>query len=109
MIPGESFNIGSRIAFYIENISKDDRHSQVQGTRVHPMFLQRLLESEIREIIEGSVEVKAVSREPGTSAKVAVHSYDSSIDPIGACVGPNGQRIRSITNQLHGEKIDVVL
>lgn len=109
MIPGESFNIGQRISFYIENISKDDKHSQVQGTRTHPTFLQRLLESEIQEVIEGSVEIMAVSREPGKRAKVAVRSNDPSIDPIGACVGAGGQRIRSITSQLNGEKIDVVL
>jgi N utilization substance protein A len=104
MIPGESFNIGQTIGFYVENISKDDKHSQVQGTRTHPGFLQRLMESEIQEIGEGSVEIKAVSREPGKRAKVAVYSYDSTIDAIGACVGAGGQRIRSITNQLSGEK-----
>ncbi|KAJ3616501.1 hypothetical protein Zmor_011870, partial [Zophobas morio] len=97
MIPGESFNIGQRISFYIENISKDDKHSQVQGTRTHPMYLQRLLESEIQEVIEGTVEIMAVSREPGKRAKIAVRSNDPSIDPIGACVGAGGQRIRSIT------------
>jgi N utilization substance protein A len=109
MIPGESFNIGQTIGFYVENISKDDKHSQVQGTRTHPGFLQRLMESEIQEIGEGSVEIKAVSREPGKRAKVAVYSYDSTIDAIGACVGAGGQRIRSITNQLSGEKIDIIL
>jgi N utilization substance protein A len=67
------------------------------------------MESEIQEIGEGSVEIKAVSREPGKRAKVAVYSYDSTIDAIGACVGAGGQRIRSITNQLSGEKIDIIL
>lgn len=109
MIPGENYNIGQRISFFIESISKDDKHSQVQGTRVHPLFLKALLEQEVPEIREGYVEVKAVSREPGRRAKVAVISNDPTIDPIGACVGSAGSRIKNITSQLNGERIDVIL
>ncbi|ASP28091.1 transcription elongation factor NusA [Spiroplasma corruscae] len=108
-IPGEFFNIDDIISFYIEDISKDNKHSQISATRIHPDFLAKLMEIEVPEIMEGIVEVKAVSREPGKRAKIAVVSHEENIDPIGSCVGASGSRIKNVTKQLNGEKIDVVL
>ncbi|AKX33987.1 transcription elongation factor NusA [Spiroplasma litorale] len=108
-IPGEKFDIDDIISFYIEEISKDNKHSQISATRIHPDFLAKLMEIEVPEIMEGIVEVKAVSREPGKRAKIAVVSHEENIDPIGSCVGASGSRIKNVTKQLNGEKIDVVL
>ncbi|AKU79566.1 transcription termination factor NusA [Spiroplasma turonicum] len=108
-IPGEYFNIDDIISFYIEEISKDNKHSQISATRIHPDFLAKLMEIEVPEIMEGIVEVKAVSREPGKRAKIAVVSHEENVDPIGSCVGASGSRIKNVTKQLNGEKIDVVL
>ncbi|AXK51266.1 transcription termination factor NusA [Spiroplasma alleghenense] len=104
----EKINIGDRISFYVEDVSKENKHSQVSTSRVHPDFLAKLLEIEVPEIAEGIIEIKSVSREPGRRAKVAVYSHDENIDPIGACVGAGGSRIKSVTNELNGEKIDIV-
>ncbi|AUB31449.1 transcription termination factor NusA [Spiroplasma floricola] len=109
MIPGENFEIDQRICFYIEEVSKDNKHSQIQASRIHPEFLSRLMETEVPEILEGIVEVKSVAREPGHRAKIAVFSHEEGIDPIGSCVGALGSRIKNITKELNGEKIDVVL
>ncbi|AGR42030.1 transcription termination factor NusA [Spiroplasma diminutum] len=109
MIPGENFDIDDRICFYIEEVSRDNKHSQIQASRIHPEFLTRLMETEVPEISEGIVEVKSVSREPGHRAKIAVFSHEEGVDPIGSCVGAAGSRIKNITKELNGEKIDVVL
>ncbi|AUM62568.1 transcription termination factor NusA [Spiroplasma monobiae] len=109
MIPGEDFDIDQRICFYIEEVSKDNKHSQIQASRIHPEFLTRLMETEVPEILEGIVEVKSVAREPGHRAKIAVFSHEEGVDPIGSCVGASGSRIKNVTKELNGEKIDVVL
>ncbi|WP_338985525.1 transcription termination factor NusA [Spiroplasma endosymbiont of Diplazon laetatorius] len=109
MIPGEDFDIDQRITFYIEEVSKDNKHSQIQASRIHPEFLTRLMETEVPEISEGIVEVKSVAREPGHRAKIAVYSHEEGVDPIGSCVGASGSRIKNVTKELNGEKIDVVL
>lgn len=109
IIPGEVINEGDRISLFIEEVSKENKHSQVQGSRVHPKFLEKLMEFEVPEIQEGVVEIKACSREPGIRAKVAVFSHDSNVDPVGACVGNMGSRIKVVTEELKGEKIDVIL
>ncbi|AHI53978.1 transcription elongation factor NusA [Spiroplasma sabaudiense Ar-1343] len=104
----EKISIGDRVTFYIEDVSKDNKHSQVSTSRVHPDFLTKLMEMEVPEISEGIIEVKSVSREPGKRAKVAVYSNDENVDPIGACVGAGGSRIKAVTKELNGEKIDIV-
>ncbi|QHX36577.1 transcription termination factor NusA [Spiroplasma sp. BIUS-1] len=109
MIPGEDFDIDQRICFYIEEVSRDNKHSQIQASRIHPEFLTRLMETEVPEILEGIVEVKSVAREPGHRAKIAVYSHEEGVDPIGSCVGASGSRIKNVTKELNGEKIDVVL
>ncbi|WP_339023195.1 transcription termination factor NusA [Spiroplasma endosymbiont of Crioceris asparagi] len=108
IIPGEKIKLNQRLTVYIEDVLKDNKHSQIQATRIHPKFLEKLLEIEVPEINEGVIEVKSVSREPGIRAKVAVVSHDPNVDPIGSCVGNGGSRIKLITNELNGEKIDVV-
>lgn len=109
IIPGEEIVEGQRLIVYIEELNKDDKYSQIIATRVHPDFLAKLLETEVPEIAEGIVEVKAASREPGNRAKVAVRSYDDSVDPVGACVGTRGSRIKNVTAELNGEKIDIIV
>lgn len=109
LIPGETFEEGDRICFYVEDVLKDNKHSQVQISRIHPEFLSKLIEIHVPEIREGIVEIKSVSRDPGKRSKIAVFSYDENIDPIGACVGANGSRIKEVTKELKGEKIDIVL
>ncbi|QEH61724.1 transcription termination/antitermination protein NusA [Spiroplasma chinense] len=109
MIPGEEFFEGDRISFYIEEVSKENKHSQIQASRIHPDFLARLMETQVPEIAEGIVEIKSVSREPGKRSKIAVYSHEEGIDPIGSCVGTAGARIKEISKELNGEKIDIVL
>jgi len=109
LIPGETFEEGDRICFYVEDVVKDNKHSQVQISRIHPEFLSKLIEIHVPEIREGIVEIKSVSRDPGKRSKIAAFSYDENIDPIGACVGSNGSRIKEVTKELKGEKIDIVL
>ncbi|QGS51817.1 transcription termination factor NusA [Spiroplasma tabanidicola] len=109
MIPGEDFDEGDRICFYVEEVSRENKHSQVLASRVHPQFLAKLMETQVPEIAEGIIEVKSVSREPGKRSKIAVHSNEENIDPIGACVGAGGNRIKEVSKELNGEKIDIVL
>ncbi|AOG60287.1 transcription elongation factor NusA [Spiroplasma helicoides] len=109
MIPGERFEEGDIISFYIEDVSKENKHSQVLATRIHPNFLMKLMEMNIPEIRDGVIEIKSVSREPGKRAKIAVLSHDENIDPIGACVGAAGSRIKEVSRILNEEKIDIVL
>ncbi|AHB36234.1 transcription termination factor NusA [Spiroplasma apis] len=109
MIPGEDFDEGDRICFYIEEVSKDNKHSQIQASRIHPEFLSKLIETYVPEIAEGIIEVKSVAREPGKRSKLAVYSYEEGVDPIGACVGAAGSRIKDVSKELNGEKIDIIL
>ncbi|ATX71279.1 transcription termination factor NusA [Spiroplasma clarkii] len=109
MIPGEEFEDGDRICFYVEDVVRDSKHSQVQASRIHPDFLAKLMELHVPEIAEGIVEVKSVSRDPGNRSKIAVFSHDENIDPIGACIGTAGARIKEVSKELHGERIDIIL
>ncbi|MFQ5519973.1 MAG: transcription termination factor NusA [Candidatus Methylomirabilia bacterium] len=107
-IPGERFNPGERVRAYVLEVRKTVRGPQITLSRTHPGFLIRLFETEIPEIAEGIVAVKAAAREGGERAKVAVASTRRNVDPIGACVGLRGTRIQVISRELRGEKIDIV-
>jgi N utilization substance protein A len=107
-IPGERYNPGDRVRAYVLEVRKSIKGPQITLSRTHPGFLVRLFETEIPEIQEGIVVVKAASREPGERAKVAVASTKRDVDPIGACVGLRGTRIQVISRELRGEKIDII-
>ena len=87
---------------------KELKGHQIFLSRAHPQFLAKLFFQEVPEIYEGTIEIKSVARDPGSRAKICVHSQDSSIDPVGACVGMRGSRVQTIVNELHGEKIDII-
>ncbi|HDP69216.1 MAG TPA: transcription termination/antitermination protein NusA [Actinobacteria bacterium] len=106
--PGERYEHGMRVKAYIVEVRRTTREPQIIVSRTHPGLLKRLFELEVPEIFDGYVEIKSVAREPGYRSKVAVSSRDESIDPVGACVGPKGARVRMVVAELRGEKIDVV-
>ncbi|MCY4413752.1 MAG: transcription termination factor NusA [Alphaproteobacteria bacterium] len=108
MIPGETAIPGVRMRAVISSIKDDHTGSQVFLSRTSPLFLKGLLAQEVPEVSDGVVEVVDCARDPGSRAKVVVRSHDSSVDPIGSCIGMRGVRIQSVTNELHGEKIDIV-
>ncbi|MBX5465657.1 MAG: transcription termination/antitermination protein NusA [Clostridia bacterium] len=107
-IPGEIYRPGDRIRVYLAEVRQTAKGPQVVLSRAHPGLLKRLLELEVPEIHDGVVEIRAVAREAGARAKVAVASRDPNVDPVGACVGHRGMRIQNVVNELHGEKIDVI-
>ncbi len=107
-IPGERYYGGQRIKIYLDKVVKTTKGPQLLISRTHPNLIRQLLELEIPEIKEGVVEVKGVARDPGIRCKIAVTSNDEKIDPIGACVGQKGVRVQNVTNELHGERIDVI-
>jgi N utilization substance protein A len=107
-IPGERYNPGDRLRAYVLEVRRTAKGPQVTLSRTHPGYLARLFETEIPEIQEGIVLVKAAAREPGERAKVAVASTKRDVDPIGACVGLRGTRIQVISRELRGEKIDII-
>ena len=107
-IPGERYFAGQRTKVYLDKVIKTTKGPQLLISRSHPKLVQKLLELEIPEISEGTVKVKGVAREAGVRSKVAVHTEDDKIDPIGACVGQKGARIQSIMDELNGERIDVI-
>lgn len=107
-IPGEKYEMGQRIKVYLGEVRKANRGAQVIISRTNPGLLRRLLEQEIPEIYDGTVEVKGVVREPGSRSKVAVYSENENIDAVGACVGAKGIRVQSIVNELAGEKLEVI-
>ncbi|MGB9886354.1 MAG: transcription termination factor NusA [Moorellales bacterium] len=104
----EVYRQGDRIKTYILEVKKTTKGPQILVSRTHPGLVRRLFELEVPEIHEGIVEIKAVAREPGLRTKIAVHSYDPNVDPIGACVGPRGVRVQTVVNELRGEKIDII-
>lgn len=104
----EQYYGGQRIKLYLDRVVKTTKGPELRISRTHPNLVRKLMELEIPEIKAGTVEIKAVSREPGVRCKVAVHSTDEQIDPIGACVGNKGVRIQGITRELAGERIDVI-
>ena len=108
LIPGDSFKINDRVKSFIEEVKRDNKGPQVILSRAHPDFVRRLFEQEVPEIYDKVIEIRNISREPGSKSKVAVYSSDSSIDPIGSCVGVRGSRIQAVIAELKGEKIDVI-
>jgi len=107
-IPGEQYRFGQRLRLYISEVQKTGHGPQVIVSRAHRGLLRRLLELEVPEIYNGTVEVKSIAREPGSRSKIAVAALQPGIDPVGSCVGMRGVRIQNIVNELNGEKIDVV-
>ncbi|MBN2125535.1 MAG: transcription termination/antitermination protein NusA [Deltaproteobacteria bacterium] len=107
-IPKEVYRQGDRIRAYIHDVKQYSRGPQIVLSRTHPNFLSALFENEVPEISEGIVSIVQVAREPGSRSKIAVHSRDSDVDPVGACVGMKGSRVQAVVQELRGEKIDIV-
>ena len=108
MIPRETFKVGDRARAYVYDVRREPRGPQIFLSRTHPQFMAKLFGQEVPEIYDGIVEVKAVARDPGSRAMIAVISRDSSIDPVGACVGMRGSRVQAVVGELQGEKIDII-
>jgi N utilization substance protein A len=108
LLPRETFPNGDRIRAFIYDVRREPRGPQIFLSRTHPQFMSKLFAQEVPEIYDGIVEVKAVARDPGSRAKIAVISRDSSVDPVGACVGMRGSRVQAVVNELQGEKIDII-
>jgi N utilization substance protein A len=104
----ESYRPGDRIRVYIKDVRREQRGPQIFLSRTAPEFMAELFKMEVPEIYDGIIEIKAVARDPGSRAKIAVISYDNSIDPVGACVGMRGSRVQAVVNELQGEKIDII-
>ena len=107
-VRGERYEHGARIKTYIVDVRRTTKGPQIMVSRTHPGLLKRLFELEVPEIYDGLVEIKAVAREGGQRSKVAVVSHDANVDPVGACVGAKGSRVRMIVSELRGEKVDIV-
>ncbi len=107
-IPREHFNNGDRIRAYIVDVREEARGPQIFLSRTHPQFMAKLFTQEVPEIYDGIIEIKAVARDPGSRAKMAVLSHDSSIDPVGPCIGMRGSRVQAVVGELQGEKIDII-
>ena len=108
MIPRENLRRGDRVKAYLYNVSQELKGPQIFLSRTHPQFLALLFDQEVPEINGGIIEIKGVARDPGSRAKIAVFSSDTSIDPVGACVGMRGSRVQAVVTELQGEKIDIV-
>ncbi|MDI9514094.1 MAG: transcription termination factor NusA [Bacillota bacterium] len=106
--PGEKYNVHDRIKVYVINVKKTNKNPQIYVSRTHPGLVKRLLELEVPEIADGTVEIKNIAREAGSRTKIAIHSRNEDVDPVGACVGQKGSRIRAIVDELKGEMIDVI-
>ena len=107
-VPGEELTEGQLVKVYLVEVRRTTRGPQVMVSRTHPGLVKRLFELEVPEIYDGTVEIRSIAREAGSRTKMAVWSNDENVDPIGACVGPKGQRVGSIVDELRGEKIDIV-
>jgi N utilization substance protein A len=108
LIPRETFRPGDRVRAYLFDVRRETRGPQIFLSRTHPQFMAKQFAQEVPEIYDGIVEVKAVARDPGSRAKIAVTSRDSSIDPVGACVGMRGSRVQAVVGELQGEKVDII-
>lgn len=108
IIPGENFKTGDRIQAYLSEVVMTNRGPEIRLSRTSPMYLVKLFEVEVPEILDGNIEIKSAAREPGQRAKIAVYTADREIDPVGACVGMKGSRVQNVVNELQGEKIDIV-
>jgi transcription termination/antitermination protein NusA len=107
-LPRENFRYGDRIRAYVYDVRREQRGPQIFLSRTHPEFMAKLFAQEVPEVYEGIVTIKSVARDPGSRAKIAVVSRDTSIDPVGACVGMRGSRVQAVVNELQGEKIDII-
>lgn len=107
-IPNEEYKFNEKLKLYIVEVKNGSKGPQIHVSRTHPGLVRRLFELEVPEIFEGIVEIKSISREAGSRSKIAVHSNDEEVDPMGACVGPKGVRVQSIVNELKNEKIDII-
>ena len=108
IIPRETHRIGDRTRAFIYDVRNEGRGTQILLSRCHPQFMAELFAQEVPEVYDGVIEIKSVARDPGSRAKIAVISHDSSIDPVGACVGMRGSRVQAVVGELQGEKIDIV-
>jgi transcription termination/antitermination protein NusA len=108
MIPRENFRYGDRVRAFVYDVRREQRGPQIFLSRTHPQFMVKLFTMEVPEIYDGIIQVKSVARDPGSRAKIAVISNDSSIDPVGACVGMRGSRVQAVVGELQGEKIDII-
>ncbi len=108
LIPREMFRPGDRIRCYLYDVRREQRGPQIFLSRTHPQFMAKLFAQEVPEIYDGIIQVRAVARDPGSRAKIAVISRDSAIDPVGACVGMRGSRVQAVVGELQGEKIDII-
>jgi len=108
MLPREVFRNGDRVRAFIFDVRRETRGPQIFLSRTHPQFMAKLFAQEVPEIYDGIVEIKAVARDPGSRSKIGVISRDSSVDPVGACVGMRGSRVQAVVNELQGEKIDII-
>jgi N utilization substance protein A len=108
MIPRENVRLGDRIRAYIYDVRREQRGPQIFLSRARPEFMKMLFAQEVPEVYDGTVEIVSVARDPGSRAKIAVRSKDSSIDPVGACVGMRGARVQAVVNELQGEKVDII-
>lgn len=107
-IPGERYEFNDKILLYIVEVKQNPKGPMISVSRTHPGLVKRLFEKEVPEIYEGIVEIKSISREAGSRTKIAVHSNDPEVEPMGACVGPRGTRVQNIVNELRNEKIDII-
>lgn len=107
-IQREHFNVGDRVRAYVYDLRPDNRGPMIMLSRTHPQFMAMLFRQEVPEIYEGTIEIKGVARDPGSRAKIAVHSLDSGLDPVGACVGMRGSRVQAVVSELQGEKVDII-
>ncbi|MFT6658117.1 transcription termination factor NusA [Maritalea sp.] len=108
LIPRETFRYGDRVRAYIHDVRQEQRGPQIFLSRTHPQFMAKLFMQEVPEIYDGVINIRSIARDPGSRAKIAVASNDSSIDPVGACVGMRGSRVQAVVNELQGEKIDII-
>ncbi len=108
LLPREIFKVGDRVRAYIADVRRETRGPQIFLSRTHPQFMAKLFAQEVPEVYDGIIDIKAVARDPGSRAKIGVISYDSSIDPVGACVGMRGSRVQAVVGELQGEKIDII-
>lgn len=108
LIPRENFRVGDRMRCYIEDVHKESFGAQIFLSRTHPQFLVKLFEQEVPELYDGNIEVKAVARDPGSRAKIAIYSRRDDIDIIGSFIGIRGSRVQSVSSELRGEKIDII-
>ncbi|MBQ7740450.1 MAG: transcription termination/antitermination protein NusA [Eubacterium sp.] len=107
-VPGEILRVGDSTKIFVVDVKEGTKGPKIMISRTHPGLVRRLFETEVPEIFDGTIEIKSVSREAGSRTKIAVFSKDEEVDPVGACIGPRGQRVSTIVDALGGEKIDIV-